>query len=170
MNRPIGVAAAFASLLALAGVALARPVPQKYVELGNEPQVVGDVDGTMPAPSKVLADTTWVADWSFDSGGSCTTMGWTKVDNRIRNDGSNYWTVNTSYTGIGGISNKAAVLKKHDLSWVSDGYGSDWDYSIILKYRGASTLRFSFLSDSEPCCDFVHVETDSAGVSEDLVT
>jgi hypothetical protein len=171
MKRYLGISfATFCSLLLVAGAVLAKPVPQRYIEVDNGPLTVGDVDGTMPAPSKVLADSTWVADWDFETGGSCVTDGWTKVDYRILDDGTNYWSTNTNFAGVGGIANKAAVLGKNDLSWINDGYGSDWDYSIVLKYRGASTLTFDFLSDSEPCCDYVHVETDSAGASEDLVT
>ena len=92
-----------------------------------------------------------------------------KYDNRILNDGSNYWSVNTRFNRVGPITGNAAVLAKHDLLWVRDGYGNDWDYSIILKYQGASTLTFGYLSDGEPGFDFVTVEADSAGASESLV-
>ena len=86
------------------------------------------------------------------------------------NDGSNYWHVSSAFAGTGGIANQAAVLSKHDLLWARDGYGNNWDYSIILNYQGdGSTLGFDYLSDSEPGFDFVSVEADSAGASESRV-
>jgi hypothetical protein len=125
--------------------------------------------GPIPGlPQGALQDTVWIADWSFN-GGSCVSTGWTHYDNRILNDSSNYWSVNSNFSGTGGIVNNAAVLAKHDLSWVRDGYGNNWDYSIILKYQGNSSLSFDTLSDSEPGADFVTVEADSAGASESLV-
>ena len=120
-------------------------------------------------PHVAAADTIWHADWSFDSGGLCDDSGWIHYDNRIKNDGSNYWSVRATYAGTGSIAGQAAVLAKHDLSWTRDGYGNDWDYSIILEYQGASTLSFDYLSDSEPGLDFVTVEIDSAGASEALL-
>jgi hypothetical protein len=171
-TRRLPVLAAFLAALGVliaANPILARPyeLPQLASEPA-EPGLVGDIEGTLPPPSKVLQDTVWIADWSLDGAG-CTEAGWVKYDNRILNDGSNYWSVNANFAGTGGIVDNAAVLAKHDLSWDRDGYGNDWDYSIILKYQGASTLTFSYLSDSEPGFDFVTVETDSAGVSETLV-
>ena len=66
--------------------------------------------------------------------------------------------------------NKAAVLSRHSLSWGRDGYGNTWDYSIILKYSGASaTLAFDEVADGEPGWDFVTVEADSLGLSESRV-
>jgi len=61
------------------------------------------------------------------------------------------------------------VLARHDLTWARDGYGNDWDYSIVLQYQGASTLSFLMLLDSEPAGDFVQVEADSGGASESRV-
>jgi hypothetical protein len=143
--------------------------PLERQELASEPQVdrVGDVDGTAAEPSKALGDTVWIADWTFDDGAPCNDAGWVTYDGSIWNDGSNYWTINADHSGTGGIIDKAAVLAKHDLSWVRDGYGNNWDYSIILKYQGVgSTLSFDYLSDSEPGFDFVTIEADSAGASE----
>lgn len=133
----------------------------------DEPAPVVGVENPAPV-SKVLEDTIWIADWTFD-GTPCNETGWTKYDNRILNDGSNYWSLNTNFAGTGAIVSRAAVLANHDLQWVRDGYGNNWDHSIVLKYRGASTLTFSYLSDSEPGFDFVTVEADSAGASEALV-
>src|SRR5262245_2049921 len=127
MNRSLVMSfAALCSLLLVAGAVSAKPVPQRYIDdLGQGPMTVGNVDGTMPPVAKVtFGDTTWVADWNFEPGGSCSEAGWTKIDYRILNDGSSFWSVNTKYAGIGGIVNKAAALGKHDLSFVRDGYGS----------------------------------------------
>jgi hypothetical protein len=173
MKRYLGISfVAFCATLLLAGLVLAKPAKiQEISVIETGEGLVGDVEGTMPAPQKVLQDTTWIADWSFDGpGGSCTSTGWVEWDNRILNDGSNYWVVDNRFDGTGGIDNKAAVLSKHDLCWVvSDGYGNDWDYSVICKYKGASMLAFNFLSDSEPGYDFVTVETDELGQSESLI-
>jgi hypothetical protein len=136
-----------------------------------EPVVQPPELGYKPAAATALQDTLWIADWTFDApGGGCTETGWMHYDNRIRNDGSNYWTVNSAFAGSGGILGNAAVLRKHDLGWARDGYGNDWDYSIVLKYRGTgSTLSFRFLSDSEPGYDFFTVEADSLGLSASRV-
>jgi len=171
LKRILGISLAIACVVLLAaGVVLAKPTEKTLLssQLPGESYRVGDVDGTMPAPAKALQDTFWIADWNFDGVG-CNNTGWVKYDNRILNDSSNYWSIKTSFAGTGGIVNRAAVLAKHDLSWARDGYGNNWDYSIILKYRGASTLTFDYLSDSEPGFDYVLVEVDSAGVSEALV-
>jgi hypothetical protein len=153
MKRYLGISfATFCSLLLVAGIVMATPTERLEVGSDGDGQsyLVGDVDGAMPAPSKVLEDTIWIADWSFN-GASCNSTGWVKYDNRIANDGTNYWHVSTAYNGTGGIVNNAAVLSKHDLAWARDGYGNNWDYSIILKYKGTgSTLSFDYLSDSEP--------------------
>ena len=161
-------ALAFLGCWICAAGAVALPVERS--QLASEPSgpgLVGDIEETIPPPSKALQDTIWIADWTFDVfGGGCTDAGWVKYDNHILNDGSNYWSVNNGFDSIGGIVNNAAVLARHDLLWVRDGYGNNWDYSIILLYRGASSLQFSYLSDSEPGFDFVSVEADSAGASE----
>src|SRR5438132_10007140 len=92
--------------------------------------------------SKALTDTIWIADWTFDDGG-CNSTGWTKFDNLIQNDGSNYWSVTTQYAGAPGINNKSAKLGIHNLCWPGDGYGNDWDYAIKVKYS-AEALKLSF--------------------------
>jgi hypothetical protein len=130
---------------------------------------VGDPGGVGRA-AKTLADTLWIADWSFDSGGGCDAAGWTKYDNHILKDGSNYWSVSTAYTGSGLIVGDAAVLKRHDPCWSSpDGYGNFWDYSLVVRYRGATHLTFDYEMDSEPGYDFLRVEADSACASNDRV-
>jgi hypothetical protein len=164
-------AAPFCALILVAGAALAKPLPTRQEFAPGEALengLVGEVDGRYPLPAKAAEDTVWIADWSFDAAnGGCDDTGWTKIDNRILNDGSNYWHIDTTFNGTNGIVDNAAILSKHDLCWVStSGYGNMWDYAIVLKYRGASTLSFNLISDSEPGFDFVTVEADSAGASE----
>ncbi len=156
-------------LLAPTRAALAAH-PAEPIEYAPE---VGDLDAignpaAAPTAGKVLADTVWIADWSFDTaGGACTDAGWVKYDNRMLFDGSNYWVVDNRLSGVGGIGGNAAILTRHNVCWARDGYGNNWDYSIILKYSGAAaTLSFDKLSDSEPGYDFVSIETDSLGLSE----
>ncbi len=154
-----------------AGVVAAKPAqPQHLASESGEVDAVGDVDGTAPAPGKVLQDTVWIADWSFDSGAVCTSTGWQKFDNRIINTGQNYWVVDNRFNGLGGvITGNAAILAKHDLCWARDGYGTNWDFSMILKYSGATaTLTFNKSADSEPGFDFVTIEADPLGQSEAL--
>jgi hypothetical protein len=146
----------------------------------ERPQIVAeDVDdavigpSTSPAVSTSIADTVWIADWTFDApGGGCTDAGWVKWDNRVLNvhDDSQFWHVDNRFHGQGGvISGRAATLSKHDLCWFQNGYGNSNDFSIILTYSGANaTLAFDKASDSEIGFDFVTVEADSAGVSEVL--
>ena len=65
-----------------------------------------DVSREIPTGSGVLEDTIWIADWSFDTtSGECTDAGWARYDNRILNDGSDYWSIRNSYAGTGGIVN-----------------------------------------------------------------
>src|SRR5262245_53455799 len=117
--------------------------------------------------AKALGDTVWIADWSFDAGnGSCTSTGWTKYDNHITNDGSNFWQIGDDYSGMPGIMNRAAFLRKHDLCWARDGYGNDWDFSMILKAGAGATLAFNVIEDAEAGFDFMNVEADSLGLSE----
>src|SRR3989449_2774514 len=153
-----------------AGTAHAKPVvlpPQELLTYEpGDADIVGDLRGRAPTPSKIaVSDTTWIADWSFDSGGGCTSAGWFQYDNRILNDGSNYWSVSSQYNGEGLIVGNAAKLGRHNLCWLGDGYGNDWDYGICLVYQGVTTLNFDFKIDSEACCDFMRVEADSAGSS-----
>jgi len=146
------------------GVTVDIDEPSKPFGKPGEP----DADG-IPRAGNVLQDTIWIADWSFEG---CSSTGWVHYDGRILNDGSNYWSVSTDFAGGGGgiITNRAAVLRKHDLCWSQDGYGNAWDYSIILKYSGAiATLSFGYLADSEAGDDFVLVESDSLGLSESQV-
>jgi len=181
MKRYLGISfVCLCSFLLLAGIAIAKPTkgqPQDF--LGYEPadaDRVGDVEGNLPAPSKALEDTTWIADWSFDSGGGCTTAGWTQFDNRILNggglnaagldvDGHTVWSVSSAYSGQGLIAGNAAKLGIKNLCWEGDGYGNNWDYGICIKYRGATTIAFDYKVDSEACCDFVTLEADSACAS-----
>ena len=146
------------------------PMPDEVVAvptlLNNpEPDIVGLIE---PVAGKALGDTTWIADadWNFESG----MQGWQRIDNRIRNDGSNYWYVSSEYNGLGNISGNALVLRRTAPCWSRPGYGNNWDYSIVLKYRGPEPrLRFNYLLGSEPQFDYLYIEADSAGVSESLV-
>jgi hypothetical protein len=142
----------------------ATPVRQEITSATSEVDAVGGTAATVGA-SSTLSDTTWIADWSFDGpSGTCLSAGWTTYDAYIQNDGSNYWVVDNRFAGTCGIS-KAAVLTRHDLCWARDGYGNDWDFSIVLKYRAPATLQFDTMYDSEAGYDFVTVETDSLGLS-----
>jgi hypothetical protein len=142
----------------------------RHQSLGQD--VVPDDDGTAPVASKALQDTIWIADWSFDAGSPCNSTGWVNYDNRIQNNGTNYWCISAAYDTTATLVGNAARLATHDVCWERDGYGNNWDYSIVLKYRGgasgggtAPTLSFSYVSDSEANYDFVTVECDSLGLS-----
>jgi len=67
------IAASLAALCAamlFTSIVAAKPAQQHHlVNETGEVDAVGDIDGTGPAPSKVLGDTIWVADWTFDAGG-----------------------------------------------------------------------------------------------------
>ena len=62
-----------------------------------------DLVGT-PSAAKASIDTLWIADWTLDNGPLCDDSGWISYDNRILNDGSNYWIVDNRFTGAGQIS------------------------------------------------------------------
>jgi len=131
----------------------------------EDPDALPEIS-TTPAAGKMLGDTIWIADWSFDAAdGSCDGTGWVKYDNRILNDGSNYWQVTTDYAPP--LTGFAAALRKHDLCAPCHGYGESWDYSLVLEYSGPNaTLTFTFIGDTEPGFDFLTVEADSLGLSE----
>jgi len=165
--------------LVLAAVVLApqageaKPPQERTSSMPVEESEITGGD-TAPVAAKVLQDTIWIADWNFDApNGSCTSDGWVVYDNRILNDGSNYWQVTTDYAGAGSgtITGAAAALRRRDICNVScDAYGGNWDYSIVLEYSGpTATLAFKYVSNSEPGFDFVTVESDSLGLSESLV-
>src|SRR5437867_7490711 len=92
---------ALCALLLVGSAALAKPVARPPQELTTydpgDADVVGGGDGVAPVLGKAAAnDTIWIADWSFDAaGGACTSAGWFQYDNRILNDGSNYWSVSS---------------------------------------------------------------------------
>ncbi len=165
------------ALMALLGLvaanAVARPDQDRPQLVPDEPEVDAPF-ARPPRQATVGHDTTWIADWTFDApGGGCTPSGWTAYDFHFRNAGNNDWSTGSQYAGLGGvINNSAAILRHHDLCWARDGYGNNWDYSIVLRYQdppGAgtfATLAFDKSSDSEPGYDFVSVEADSAGASE----
>jgi hypothetical protein len=128
------------------------------------------VGGPSAAARKPLADTLWIADWTFDGGFPCTNTGWQKVDNHnhILNDGTVHWRVDAAYTGMGGISGDAAVLGYLNNACCDGqdvGYGNDWHQGIRITYQGAATLSFHYVVDSEPDYDFLTVESDSACAS-----
>jgi flagellar hook capping protein FlgD len=152
------------------GVASARPAAEVHQVAPEEADVdiVGDVDHRDAAPEKVLADTVWIADWSFDTGSPCAATGWVHVDNHIQNDGTNYWHLEpTAFNGVRTITGQSAAVGYHNNTCCEDpnGYDNDWYYGIRMTYRGAATLSFDFLVDSESGFDFVQVETDSACAS-----
>lgn len=162
------------SVLFSAGVASARPPvePQELAPTESDIDMVGDVDGKYLAPQKVLADTVWIADWSFDTFGPCDATGWAHVDNHIRNDGSHYWHIeSTAFSGVRTIVGQSAGLGYHNNSCCEDlsGYDNDWYYGIRMTYQGAATLSFDYLVDSETASDFVQIETDSACASFERV-
>ena len=174
LRRPLlRVLPGVVALGAIASTAAARDPMKVYVA---DPISIDIDEPTKPRPGKgvpgdpveAFQDTVWIADWAFDAGGVCVSTGWSKIDNRILNHGENYWAVDNRFDGLGGlITGKAAILAKHDLCWARDGYGNDWDFSIILRYSGAgATLGFGKSSDGEPGADFVTVEADSLGLSE----
>jgi hypothetical protein len=158
----------------MAGAVFAKS-EQKHLIQETEWDAVGDVEGTAPVASKALQDTIWIADWNFEPGGVCSESGWVKYDFRDSNDGSNYWCVTADYDTCATLVGNSVRLGRHFICWEKDGYGNNWDYSIVLKYRGGvsgggtqPTLAFSYACDSEASYDFITVECDSLGLSEAL--
>ena len=160
----------FLSTLLLAFTAAsARPAgPREEITIDDPvTDVVGDVEGRFEAPRKALADTIWIANWTFDGPGGCDGTGWEKVDNRIIHDGQIHWSVEGGFGGTGGIVGNAAVLGYTGLNCCvePDGYDNNWYEAIRLQYVGDATLSFQYLLDSETGFDFLQVETDSSCAS-----
>ena len=117
MRRYLGISfACFCTVALVAGIAVAKQrtvhqlsAPEVYVD------VVGDIDGTNPAPQKVLQDTVWIADWTFETGvcdGSLGPFGFQKGDNYIRDGHGQFepglsnpveWNIDNAYDTQGGI-------------------------------------------------------------------
>jgi hypothetical protein len=146
MKRPISLL--ILSVLAIhffsTDSARARPEAAKPADQPHE-IVTPDVDvgsgWESESPQKTLADTLWIASWSFDaSTGHCTDTGWQKVDNYIRNDGSLYWSVGAEFGGVGGINGKAATLGYSNNVCCAQisGYDNDWYQGIRLHYSGSA--------------------------------
>ena len=164
----------FCLLLLVAGTALARPAGQAQQVSAPDVEVdlVGDVDGTNPLPQKALQDTIWIADWSFDHGASCTEAGWTHVDNHIRNDGVQYWHIETGFTTATGMTGNSFAVGYHgNVCCVdADGYDNDWYQGVRITYTdvggaGTPTLSLDYIVDSEAGFDFLNIETDSLCLS-----
>ncbi|HZM16218.1 MAG TPA: hypothetical protein VFE28_09465 [Candidatus Krumholzibacteria bacterium] len=166
MGPRISIVAFFLWIILLySGNSLARPTGPVPELVAEEPEtgLVGDVDSTFGAPQKTLADTIWIADWSFDTGGFCDDTGWMHVDNRILNDGSIHWHMESSFDGTGGIEGMAAAVGHHDNACCvePDGYANDWYQAIRIPYTTSGQLSFDYLVDTEEEYDFLQVETDS---------
>jgi hypothetical protein len=103
---PAGVARAKSKveLSAQTGTSGATASISVDIDEPTKPGPDGETDvpaGPIPdLPQDVLQDTVWIADWSFN-GGSCVSTGWTHYDNRVLNDGSNYWSVNPNFARVG---------------------------------------------------------------------
>jgi len=159
----VGIISLFASSV------FARPAGLRHeiADPGAYVDILGDPEGTEPAPQKALQDTVWIAEWSFDNGFPCTNAGWLRVDNHVLNDGAIYWTVTSAYTGNGGITGKAAALGYSDNNCCAEptGYDNDWYQGIRITYSGSGSLSFDYMVDSEDGFDFLQVERDSACAS-----
>ena len=128
-----------------------------------------DPFGPVPdLPQRILQDTMWIADWSFDGAGCVgTRLGEVRQPHPERR--FQLLVGQRELRRHRRHRQQRRSAREARSRWARDGYGNNWDYSIILKYQGASTLTFDYLSDSEPGFDFVTVEADSAGASESLV-
>ena len=161
----------FCGLLLVAADALARPSGPRHevVEPEIEVDLVGDVEGTDPAPQRALSDTIWIADWNFDAGFvHCDETGWTHVDNRIRNDGTIYWHLETGFTTATGMAGNSFAVGHHGSACCVGGvgYDNDWYQGIRIGYTdvagaGTPTLSLDYIVDSEAYYDFLGIETDS---------
>jgi hypothetical protein len=144
--------ACFCSLLLVAGAVFARPAGQ--VQQVSEPElevdIIGDVDGTNPAPQKALQDTVWIADWTFDTGAPCSETGWTHVDNHVLNDGIEYWHMETGFASAAGIAGNSWAVGYHNNACCtdSDGYDNDWYQALRLTYTGNANISLDFMVDS----------------------
>ncbi len=120
--------------------------------------------------SAANADTVWFAAWEFGNP-TCDASGWTASDNRILNDGSIHWHMESTFDGQGAIAGQAAAVGYHDNACcvTPNGYDNDWYQAIRLTYTGAATLSFDYLVDSEQGFDWMQVETDSLCLSFDRV-
>jgi hypothetical protein len=153
-------------------IALPRSQSPQLSEYEDEVDIVGDVDGTNPAPQKVLQDTTWIADWSFDTAAPCSAPGWVHVDNHILNDGTSYWHTHGAAdfpAQTSGMAGTVYALGYHDNACCVDasGYASDWYQAYRATYTGgaSATISLDYILDNESAFDFLQIVSDSACAS-----
>ena len=154
-------------------IALPRSQPHELSEYEVEVDVVGDVDGTNPAPQKAAQnDTTWIADWSFDTSAPCSEAGWVHVDNHILNDGVSYWHTHGAAdfpAQASGMAGTVYAVGYHDNPCCVDasGYANDWYQAYRATYTGgaSATISLDFILDNETAFDFLQIESDSACAS-----
>jgi hypothetical protein len=177
----------FCASALVAALVVAKPGAKQRHQLSSPDtyvDVVGDVDGTNPAPQKVIQDTVWIADWTFDTGAcdGSLPVGWHKGDNYIRDGHGQYepglsnpveWTVDNAHDLTGGITGNAARAGYiNDVCAVDQagGYYNGMYQGLRIEYEGGGgtpAIRFDYLLDSEGGYDFMQVETDSACSSHD---
>ncbi len=158
-----------ASLALLAELALARPPAHEVAEPEIDVDVIGDVDGTHPAPQKALQDTIWIADWTFDGDGVCTEAGWVHVDNHILNDGTSYWHSHVAAdfpAQTSGMAGNVYAVGYHNNACCesANGYANDWYQGYRATYTGGAgaTISLDWIVDSEVSFDFLQIESDES--------
>jgi len=162
----------------VASVSLARNV-EKNVTYRPMKQFNGPTTGLngQRLNATAVAGTTFLGTWTFDSGGSCVTEGWTTVD--LTEQIGDFWHVD-DFAGLGGgdfgglhatEGNKsmwcgARPSASLDLcGYVTlPGYGNGWDQIFQSNCFNGLTgdVNVSYVAswDSEPGYDFTHVEYD----------
>lgn len=168
----------FCLLFVLTSLVMARPATKGTSLADYNIQVYNDqndvrLDGLFSAAQ---ADTYWLAEYQFDSGGACVAQGWYGVD--ITGQAGILFHVDT-YRAITGAQSmwcghRASALEPWCGYAALPGYGNNWNQYLNSKawaVTGDVSVAYNARYDSEGGYDFTYFEyVDTTTIAETWVT
>lgn len=165
-----------------ASEAAAKKKPLKVIK--GAPHALSLDRGVVEAPLRGAAvDTTVIAEWDFDNGGSCDAQGWTSHDMTAQTDDyvhvDDFSGLGPPYGPLEGAQSLwcgAAPSPAHPVLCAYatlPGYGPSWNQAFCtvscLSVTGDVVADYLLSYDVEPSYDYVHVEWDTCdGVWNEL--
>jgi hypothetical protein len=155
-----------------------KSLDKKYQHKSSTNDVVPDLGVPLNLPrASTQASTTWLGQWSFDTGASCVEQGWVHADKTVQPD--DFWHVD-DFDGLGGGSYGLLYpLEGNQSLWCGarpnaadltvcgygslPGYGNNWDQylcSACFTVSGNVVITYLLGIDSEPGYDQTVIEYD----------
>jgi hypothetical protein len=182
MKNPVLLAAGFLLLVSTAALAVTRGEPQIRARIDPPRPVYAPVQAGAVAPVAAAASTTFLATYTFDSGPSCVTEGWTGYD--FTEQTHDFWHVAGTAELDGGDFGALLPLEGAQSMWCGadgpisagadpvlcgyatlPGYGNNWDQPFCLKDcltgAGGVVVNASVMWHSEPGYDATTMEVDN---------